>query len=597
MISLLARDPISAFGLSAILDTEKIPYRRCERIDPENTGVWLVAGCDLEAGEIEQLRHLPCIVMHGGAAFAQAVLGAEEPATVTNPCAVPIDAAIWPVHVRQLAAAFRIRRLRLPVAPICATGAVERGRVLATFSGSERPAIVHADRLLWSAIDLGSTFTHLLGETYLPPGKQHAIPTAASHFLRRAVESLYYLAPEALRQRIQRASYARLLRQLNKLGDRATEYPVDATGWLVIQLVRQLLLLARGGLASLAHWPAPFHAAATLTHDIEPQPYAYTTGLNRLLDTTAEMQSPAAFGLVAKAAATHLTKSSVERLQNRTVLCHGMTHRGEIASGQAAVRDNIGGARSLLESHLGRSVYGYRSPRLDRSADLLAALDDLGFRYDSSYPDVDRENVRHFGGGVRVNLPFRPPLYDHSSRPRPSRCLELPLTAPDCIQPLYGGASSAELELTVQTKAAFVRESGGLYVALVHAGVFGDADAERRETHLRLVNDLLHHPDVWFADIGDIAAWWTAREQVRIETLPGALRIVNAGDASIDGLQVLIEYTGVRTLIVVPPLAAGAVHLIELAHASESQPAAAQYSLFSDEISTGTGDKGKEQSL
>jgi peptidoglycan/xylan/chitin deacetylase (PgdA/CDA1 family) len=449
---------------------------------------------------------------------------------------------------------------------------------------------------VWSSIDLGSAFTHLLGETYLPAEKRHASTTAAAQWLRHAAESLYYAAPNVLRQRVQRVSYARLLRQLNGLGDLATEYPVDATGWLLIQLLRQLLLLARGGLASLAHWPTPFQAAATLTHDIEPRRYAYTTGLNRLLDTTAKMQSPSAFGLVATAATEHLTAATAERLQKQTVICHGLAHRGETVGGRTAVSESVERARTLLETKLGRSVQGYRSPRLDRSADLLAALDGLGFRYDSSYPDVDRENVRHFGGGVRLNLPFRPPLYDNGAAPRPSRCLELPLTAPDCIQPRFSGASKAELELTVQTKAAFVRESGGLFVALVHAGVFGDADADQREAHLRLVHDLLHHPDVWIADIAEIVDWWTAREQVRVDTLAGAVRIVNEGTRSIEGLQLVIEHVGVRTLIAVPALVPGGEHLVELAHAPESMTMSAQYSLFPTEISTGTSGEVKEQS-
>jgi hypothetical protein len=66
-------------------------------------------------------------------------------------------------------------------------------------------------------------------------------------------------------------------------------------------------------------------------------------------------------------------------------------------------------------------VLGYRSPRLDRSPDLAWALDRAGFRYDSSYPDVDRENMANFGRGVRLNVPFRPLIDDGNGGLRPSR--------------------------------------------------------------------------------------------------------------------------------------------------------------------------------
>jgi peptidoglycan/xylan/chitin deacetylase (PgdA/CDA1 family) len=567
MISLLARDPLSAFGLATVLETEKLPYRTAHHIDPSRPGVWLVAAADLDAAESELLRDLPCVVIGGGSLFAERVLGAKPATTFTGSCALSLDAPVWPATTRQIAATFHKSRLQIPLAPLQTTAAVERGQVLATLAEGGQPAIVQYGRLLWSAIDLGTALTHLLSESYLPADKQHQDAAPALRWLRHAAESVYYAAPAALRQRVQRASYARLSQRLAALGARATEYPADVSGWLLVELIKRLLLLARGGLVSLARWPAPFQAAATLTHDIEPRRYAYTTGLNRLLDTTEELRSPTAFGLVAQPCARHLAPPTAQRLQQHTVLCHGLKHRGETVSGRG-VAENLDRARRLLESTLGRAVSGYRSPRLDRSLDLLSALDQLGFRYDSSYPDVDRENVRHFGGGVRFNLPFRPGL-DDGGKLRRSRCLELPLTAPDCIQPLFGGASVAELEATIETKTAFVRATGGLYVALVHAGVFDDDDAAQREAHLRRVHGLLRHPDVWLADIEAVVDWWTAREDVRIEVQPGAIRVVNGGGRPIHGLQVVLESIGVRTLIAVPSLEAGADHVIELAPASD----------------------------
>ncbi len=98
-------------------------------------------------------------------------------------------------------------------------------------------------------------------------------------------------------------------------------------------------------------------------------------------------------------------------------------------------------ARVRLERRLGRSVVGYRSPRLDRSPDLAWALDRAGFRYDSSYPDVDRENMRELRPRRAAERAVPPAARRRRRTLRPSRCLELPLTAPDCIQPLFAGES------------------------------------------------------------------------------------------------------------------------------------------------------------
>ena len=76
---------------------------------------------------------------------------------------------------------------------------------------------------------------------------------------------------------------------------------------------------------------------------------------------------------------------------------------------------------------------------------------------------------------LRIDDP-RAPVPAAGGAVRPSRCLELPVTAPDCIQPLFLGDRPAQLGAAVARKCRFVASTGGLYVAIVHAGVFGDRD-------------------------------------------------------------------------------------------------------------------------
>src|SRR5262249_60691330 len=102
---------------------------------------------------------------------------------------------------------------------------------------------------------------------------------------------------------------------------------------------------------------------------------------------------------------------------------------------------------------------------------LFGALARLGFEYDPPSPAGDGESLDHFCGGVRVNVPYRPPVTTEDGRLCPSRCLELPVSAPDCIRPLFHGNDIRQLRRAVRTKIAFVHETGGLYVGIIHGGV------------------------------------------------------------------------------------------------------------------------------
>src|SRR5262249_41477360 len=207
-------------------------------------------------------------------------------------------------------------------------------------------------------------------------------------------------------------------------------------------------------------------------------------------------------------------------------------------------------------------------PRLDRSADLLWALDHVGFRYDSSYPDTDRENVTTFGSGVRLNVPYRPPIENANGRFRPSRCLELPVSAPDCIQPLFLGDDLGSLGRAVREKVDFVRATGGLYVGIVHAGVFGPRDAARRSAHLGFVRRYLRRQDLWLATAQEIADWWGAREQLELTARDRRVEIMNRGEQPIEGVRVVIETGDEETTYAIEPLAPGGRATVELKRGS-----------------------------
>ncbi|MCC6766461.1 MAG: polysaccharide deacetylase family protein [Deltaproteobacteria bacterium] len=557
MIDLLAHDEVAALGLEAVLDLEKIPYRRVDAIDETSASLLVAVGDLASPAEIAAVERVSALVLGGGELFARQVFGVPAARVELRSCAIALDQPIWPAATAAIAREHDKRELRLPAVPTLDVPEITKGTVLAGLAGSGRPAIARRNRCLWSPLDLGTAFARLTTED---DGLPRTPPSRAPWYgaARKAAEIAYYAAPDALRGWVRRRTYATLDQRLAALGEHASDYPIDATGHLLIELVKQLVKLAAGSLVRMARWPAPYHAAASLTHDVEPRRYAYTRGMERLLDVIEATGHPATLGLVARPAARHLHGELVRRLVPRRVLCHGLEHRGERVWGRQRVAATLERARTRLERTLGRAVTGYRSPRLDRSPDLAWALDRAGFRYDSSYPDVDRENMANFGRGVRLNVPFRPVIDDGVGGPRPSRCLELPLTAPDCIQPLFAGESPERLRQTVETKAAFLAATGGLYVALVHGGVFDEADADLRMEHLEFVYRQLRRADVWLAAMEDIADWWCRREALKLSVKGRAVHVTNTGAQPIAGARVVIERDGGDCVLNVPPLPAGA---------------------------------------
>lgn len=557
-IGLIAREPVSALGVAAMLDLERIPYtRRNSLAEVADDELPLFCGDAVQEREVEDFLARPSLVLCGGATFARCALEAEKAVVQPSAVGIELDEAVWSPSTREMASTHAIDALRIPLAPVCATKAGRPVEVLARHLVGEcdaaRLSIARIGRCVWSAVDLGQAFVNLTHERYEAP----SAPVHAPSRFRQAVETVYYQLPEFARRPIQRMAYSALERRLAQLGPSQTQYPIEASGVLLLELLTELLRRSGTTTTRLSRWPAPYSSAAAVTHDIEPSRYSYGKGLDALLDRVDDKGHPATFGVVAACATDRLRTDQVSRLSAHKVIVHGRTHRGEPVVGREFVRKEIGAARDEVEARLGRSVAGYRSPRLDRSPDLAWALDRAGFAFDSSYPDVDRENVVHFGAGVGLNVPFRHLVEDDDGSLRPSRCLEVPLTAPDCIQPLMGGDSVLALRNTVARKAAFLRATGSAYVALVHAGVFDAADGKRRLAHLDFVVASLRREGVWVTSLADLHRWWVAREQVRIVPSAESIEVRNEGAERIEGLRLVVEHGESQTEIPVPAIEGG----------------------------------------
>ncbi|HYD50880.1 MAG TPA: hypothetical protein VEB21_21165 [Terriglobales bacterium] len=540
-IALYGHDPLSLYGTAALLELEKIPFRTVQALeDVTNDELVVAAGCDLERIELARLTRMRSLVLGGGVHFASLAFGRKATA-VEEPVVVTLDAALWPRSMARRFGELGQPLLALPATPFCRIEQGGGGQPAGMLLGNDfcQPAVLRDSLCVWSALDAGGAYARLMTEAYYPEAEAQWLEWLRSSALERGIQSIYYAAPAWVRRRIQSACYARAQHRLGSNGWPASEYPADASGMLLGELLKGLLLVAGGSLVRLSRWPAPYRSAALMTHDIEPSRYAYSRGIERLLDEQRSGDRPV-FGLVAQWAARQLQPRTIARLSGYDVLCHGLTHRAEPLRGDA-LDSQLRLAKSTLEQRLGRRILGYRSPRLDRSSDLARALDAAGFEYDSSYPDSDRENIARFGAGVRINVPYRPPIARANGEYRPSRCLELPLAAPDCIQPLFAGESIDQLKQAVIRKAEMIRAGAGLQVALVHGGVFGDQDAALREQHRRFVAEQLSSSGTWRPRASELLDWWCTREQLELQWDGWSLRVANPSRLAIQRVHAIFE--------------------------------------------------------
>jgi hypothetical protein len=133
------------------------------------------------------------------------------------------------------------------------------------------------------------------------------------------------------------------------------------------------------------------------------------------------------------------------------------------------------------------------------------------------------------------------------------------VTAPDCVQPLFLGQRPGQLGAAVARKCRFVAETGGLYVAIVHAGVFGTRDAARRGAHLGFLMRRLATAQTWLTSASALTDWWESREAIRVVRDGAAVTLENRGPRGLRSLRVLIDREGDTATYVVSNLGPGAV--------------------------------------
>lgn len=428
--------------------------------------------------------------------------------------------------------------------------------VLAYFADTNTPAVIKKKNIVWCLFDICEVFYFLITESYISNDKFKKHDLLSFPLLHK----LYYYAPNFLRKIIQGFLFNRLLAKVKAehLDNFRTDFPIDCTGWLMIETVKALILHTGAPLITIKKFPSSYNSCILFTHDIEPTTYAYKKGIFKLLGEIKKYNLKSSIGLVAIWSRIYpgFIDDSIGN-DNIEFHCQGLYHMGKtLGLTLEQLRHRVSLAKEILEKLLKHEIFGYRSPRLNRSPDLIKAIEHAGYKYSSISVDADRENTHFFGGGVSVNFPFRPPIMD-GNRIRKASFLEFPVTAPDCITPIFMGRTEQELFDIYIKKITFVHDIGGFFISLIHAGVFNEADSQLRHRLLRFVIGAVENKkDIWKTGFRQAYEWWVTREGLNISIAGDKIRIINNNDHVVSDIGIEVQTLSSKSNLNVTSLSA-----------------------------------------
>ncbi len=257
----------------------------------------------------------------------------------------------------------------------------------------------------------------------------------------------------------------------------------------------------------LAAWPRGRSWALVLTHDVETSLGHDNVHVMRKIEEQAGFRSSWNFvperysvdgGLLRELGAGGFE-----------VGVHGLRHDGRDLESMSTLRKRLPEIRRYAELW---GAVGFRAPATQRGWNMIP---ELGFDYDSSYPDTDPYEPQR--GGCCSWFPF----FNRDT-------VELPITLPQ-DHTLFVILGQTDETAWVE-KMDHLRQVGGMALLITHPDYMLD------ETRLGAYSRLLAHAaaddGVWRALPRDVSAWWRSRAASRIELVDGDWKVV--GPASQD---------------------------------------------------------------
>lgn len=272
--------------------------------------------------------------------------------------------------------------------------------------------------------------------------------------------------------------------------------------------------------------------------------YGLTTGkMDRAMTHFArilrEFDCGATFPLTAIALSRSRWNVDAYRAANIEFAVHGLCHVDHSRLLLEQQLDHFERARRLFESR-GIAEPGFRCPYLRWSDNTMAAVKQVGFRYDSSqslaWPVVngeETETYRRVLGFYRAKL-----ATDYPALPRwDNGLVRMPYSVPDDEALVDRLALDPEAMKRIwRAILAETHRLGELFVLGLHPERIYPCEAALVET-LRVARGL--SPGVWIARLDEIARWWLARAASAVTLSEGGEGAVRVRVSGPEGLTVL----------------------------------------------------------
>lgn len=321
---------------------------------------------------------------------------------------------------------------------------------------------------------------------YWSEGYQAHSGGAAFARARSSLMSIYYLLRPAVPRPLQL-----VIRSLFSRVQRARSFPAWPVETALHDLYAWLFALVADVAGTpvpwLAPWPDGYSWALVLTHDVETA-FGYDN-MARIIQDEIDRGYRSSWNFVPHR--YQVDDAFVRRLTDMgfEVGVHGLRHDGRDVASARMVAKRLPAIRSYAERW---QAAGFRAPSTQRRWDLMPQL---GFDYDTSYPDTD---------------PFEPqPGGSCSSLPYFNQAMvELPITLPQ-DHTLFVILRHSDNRTWIQ-KAEHVKAQGGMALVLTHPDYL--ADRSVRAAYLDLLSRLEEDATAWHALPRDVGLWWRQRQ-------------------------------------------------------------------------------------
>jgi peptidoglycan/xylan/chitin deacetylase (PgdA/CDA1 family) len=436
-------------------------------------------------------------------------------------------------HAPAACAALRVTRrdggVRFLYRPLAAAGDVAEHRLGAipffarVVDDATARAWLAATGTAWSAAEpvhdaggrrVASVWRDVRGSVFLPFDPDEAVRNLWSEaYQSGGARTLARRAYYRVRPLLPRPLQIALRRAFTRVQERSEfpRWPLEgALHDLCDRVLALVAELAGEPIPYLAPWPAPYEWALVLTHDVETTAGVEHAHLLRDVELAAGCRSSWNFVPerypVPDALIAELSGAGFE------IGVHGLRHDGLDLDSRRRLRRRLPAMRAAAARW---GAVGFRAPALHRRWEWMP---ELGFDYDSSYPDSDPYEPQH--GGCCSWLPF----FNRD-------LVELPVTlAQDHTMFVLLGRTDGELW---SEKARALARRGGMALIITHPDYMIDPD--RLGVYDEFVRTFAADPAAWNPLPREAAAWWRRRAASRPELVDGEWTVSGpaAGEARI----------------------------------------------------------------